>query len=184
MFLFSTTTPVSTSSTTTKRKLDDPSKRKSFIQTPNHSFAHTNNKKILDSTSKNSTNGGAGYNSEKSKTSNSNRRRVSTSIGKVQNETPTRTKYLDKQKISASNQSSSSLDYDEPTIANTNLQSNTGGGEPLLSLLKVVGTAIKHLSSYRCKDAIDTFKLLPEKHYDTAWVYCNIGRYLYQYLQT
>ncbi|KAJ7380485.1 anaphase-promoting complex subunit cdc27 [Desmophyllum pertusum] len=46
----------------------------------------------------------------------------------------------------------------------------------LMSLLKHIGQAYVHLSSYECKQALTAFSSLAPHHYNTGWVLTQVGR--------
>ncbi|KAL6078765.1 cell division cycle protein 27 [Balamuthia mandrillaris] len=46
----------------------------------------------------------------------------------------------------------------------------------VLTLLKHIGNAYRHLCQFRCQHAIEAFQALPPKQYETGWVLCNVGR--------
>ena len=46
----------------------------------------------------------------------------------------------------------------------------------LMSLLKLIGQAYVHLSSYECKQALNVFSSLAPHHYNTGWVLTQVGR--------
>ena len=45
-----------------------------------------------------------------------------------------------------------------------------------MSLLKLIGQAYVHLSSYECKQALNVFSSLAPHHYNTGWVLTQVGR--------
>ena len=46
----------------------------------------------------------------------------------------------------------------------------------LMSLLKHIGQAYVHLSSYECKQALTAFSSLAPHHYNTGWILTQVGR--------
>ncbi|GAQ84112.1 DNA-binding cell division cycle control protein [Klebsormidium nitens] len=50
------------------------------------------------------------------------------------------------------------------------------GARQLLALLRQLGEAYRLLAMYRCKEAAAAFGRLPQQHYATAWVLCQVGR--------
>ncbi|XP_027052490.1 cell division cycle protein 27 homolog [Pocillopora damicornis] len=51
-----------------------------------------------------------------------------------------------------------------------------GGMDGLMALLKQIGQAYVHLSSYECKQALNAFSSLAPHHYNTGWVLTQVGR--------
>ena len=45
-----------------------------------------------------------------------------------------------------------------------------------MSLLKHIGQAYVHLSSYECKQALNAFSSLAPHHYNTGWILTQVGR--------
>eukprot|EP00249_Psilotum_nudum_P000982 c13222_g1_i1 orf=51-2417(+) len=50
------------------------------------------------------------------------------------------------------------------------------GAIELLSLLRTLGEGFRHLCMYRCQEALQAFMKLPQHHYATGWVLCQVGR--------
>ncbi|XP_057859863.2 cell division cycle protein 27 homolog B isoform X3 [Cryptomeria japonica] len=69
---------------------------------------------------------------------------------------------------------------DEPRI-NSRLNVNRNprfaeGSLELLGLLRVLGEAFNHSCMHRCKEALQAFCKLPQQHYATGWVLCQVGK--------
>lgn len=45
-----------------------------------------------------------------------------------------------------------------------------------MSLLKKLADGNYNLIMYNCLEAIEEFKKLPQNHFNTGWVLCNIGK--------
>eukprot|EP00250_Pteridium_aquilinum_P028141 c36647_g1_i1 orf=92-2434(+) len=50
------------------------------------------------------------------------------------------------------------------------------GALELLSLLRLLGEAYRHLCMYRCQEALQTFTKLSQQQYATGWVLCQVGK--------
>lgn len=50
------------------------------------------------------------------------------------------------------------------------------GAMELLSLLRLLGEAYRHLCMYRCQEALQTFMKLSQQQYATGWVLCQVGK--------
>jgi anaphase-promoting complex subunit 3 len=50
------------------------------------------------------------------------------------------------------------------------------GALELFSLLRILGEGYRHLCMLRCHEAVQSFSKLPQQHFATAWVLCQVGR--------
>ncbi|EPS64113.1 hypothetical protein M569_10668, partial [Genlisea aurea] len=50
------------------------------------------------------------------------------------------------------------------------------GASDLLALLRLIGEGFRLSCLYRCRDALDTYIKLPQKHYNTGWVLSQVGK--------
>lgn len=50
------------------------------------------------------------------------------------------------------------------------------GALELFSLLRILGEGYRHLCMLRCQEAVQSFSKLPQQHFATAWVLCQVGR--------
>lgn len=50
------------------------------------------------------------------------------------------------------------------------------GASELFQLLRILGEGYRHLCMLRCQEAVQSFSKLPQQHFATAWVLCQVGR--------
>ncbi|KAL1834007.1 hypothetical protein ACET3Z_003658 [Daucus carota] len=50
------------------------------------------------------------------------------------------------------------------------------GASDLLTLLAILGEGYRLLCMYSCQDALDVYRRLPRKHYNTGWVLSQVGK--------
>ncbi|KAG0622296.1 hypothetical protein M758_3G087700 [Ceratodon purpureus] len=50
------------------------------------------------------------------------------------------------------------------------------GALDLFALLRILGEGYRHLCMLRCHEAVQSFSKLPQQHFATAWVLCQVGR--------
>lgn len=50
------------------------------------------------------------------------------------------------------------------------------GALELFQLLRILGEGYRHLCMLRCQEAVQSFSKLPQQHFATAWVLCQVGR--------
>ncbi|KAJ7557246.1 hypothetical protein O6H91_05G118700 [Diphasiastrum complanatum] len=50
------------------------------------------------------------------------------------------------------------------------------GALELLSLIRTFGDGFRHLCMYRSQEALQAFSKLPQHHFETGWVLCQVGR--------
>lgn len=50
------------------------------------------------------------------------------------------------------------------------------GALELFALLRILGEGYRHLCMLRCQEAVQSFSKLPQQHFATAWVLCQVGR--------
>ncbi|GAB4858266.1 Cell division cycle protein 27 B, variant 2 [Ancistrocladus abbreviatus] len=51
-----------------------------------------------------------------------------------------------------------------------------GGASDIFGLLRVLGEGYRLSWMYRCQDALDIYRKLPHKHYNTGWVLSQVGK--------
>lgn len=66
---------------------------------------------------------------------------------------------------------------DDSQLAGPNLaRCVSRGALELFSLLRILGEGYRHLCMLRCHEAVQSFSKLPQQHFATAWVLCQVGR--------
>ena len=65
---------------------------------------------------------------------------------------------------------------DEPQASGPLARSVSRGALELFSLLRILGEGYRHLCMLRCHEAVQSFSKLPQQHFATAWVLCQVGR--------
>lgn len=68
------------------------------------------------------------------------------------------------------------VEDDAHLVSGTMSRCGSRGALELFSLLRILGEGYRHLCMLRCQEAVQSFSKLPQQHFATAWVLCQVGR--------